>query len=111
MKSENVIDDMVHILDEIHKYVPMTSTQAVDICDGSEATTAVDICIHHFRHVLLGGDQLTVARIRGTQGVLSNSENRSDHLEGFISVIEDWHTKLCYMQVNPQMDLLGVWLV
>ena len=26
---------------------------------------------------------------------------------GFIPAIGDWHTKLCYMLVNPQMDLLG----
>ena len=64
-------------------HVPITTgTQTVDICDGSEATTAVDIHIHHFRYVLLGGDQLTVARIRGPQGALSNSENGNDRLEG-----------------------------
>ena len=39
LKNENVIDDMVHILDALHKYIPMTtSTQTVDICNGSEAT-------------------------------------------------------------------------
>ena len=101
LKNENVIDDMVHILDALHKYVPTTtSNKTVQICEESEAIRALDIDIHHFRHILLGGDQLTVARIRGTQCALSNSENGSERLEGFIPVIEDWHTKLCYMQVN-----------
>ena len=90
LKNENVIDDMVHILDALHKYVPTTtSNKTVQICEESEAIRALDIDIHHFRHILLGGDQLTVARIRGTQCALSNSENGSERLEGFIPVIED----------------------
>ncbi|KAL5475266.1 hypothetical protein EMCRGX_G027343 [Ephydatia muelleri] len=65
LKNENVIDDMVHILDALHKYVPTTtSNKTVQICEESEAIRALDIDIHHFRHILLGGDQLTVARIR-----------------------------------------------
>ena len=44
-------------------------------------------------NISIGGDQLTVARIRGSQRVLFNSENGREHLEGFIPMIEDWHTK------------------
>lgn len=101
LKNENVLDDMVDILDALHKYVPKkTSIQSVDICEESGATRTMDLQIHHFHHILLGGDQLTVARVRGSQGIVSNSYNGSERIEGFIPVIEDWHTKMCYMQVH-----------
>lgn len=41
-----------------------------------------------------------MTRIRGSQRVLCNSENGRERLEGFIPVIEDWHTKMCFMEVN-----------
>ena len=101
LKNENVLDDMVDILNALHKYVPKkTSIQSVDICEESGATRTMDLQIHHFHHILLGGDQLTVARVRGSQGIVSNSYNGSERIEGFIPVIEDWHTKMCYMQVH-----------
>ena len=45
-------------------------------------------------NIPIGGDQLAVARIQGSQRVLFNSENGSERLEGFIPMIEDWHA-LC----------------
>ena len=45
--------------------------------------------------------QLTVARIRASQGVQFNAENGEERLEGIIPVIEDWHAKMCYMKVRP----------
>eukprot|EP00731_Ephydatia_muelleri_P020729 Em0013g456a len=91
---------MVDILDELHKYVPRTTTmQTIDVCTGGGGTTAVDIHVNTFSHIPLGGDQLTVARIRGSQRVEFNAENGDERLEGFFPVIEDWHTKMCFMEV------------
>ncbi|KAL5517099.1 hypothetical protein EMCRGX_G002570 [Ephydatia muelleri] len=98
--NENVLNDMVDILDELHKYVPRTTTmQTIDVCTGGGGTTAVDIHVNTFSHIPLGGDQLTVARIRGSQRVEFNAENGDERLEGFFPVIEDWHTKMCFMEV------------
>ncbi|KAL5482242.1 hypothetical protein EMCRGX_G022542 [Ephydatia muelleri] len=66
LNNENVLGDMIDILDGLHRYIP------------------------------LGGDQLTIARIRGSQSILSNSDNGE---ERFVPVIEDWHTKMCFMEV------------
>ena len=44
--------------------------------------------------------QLTVARIRCSQGVQFNAENGEERQEGIIPVIEDWHAKMCCMKVN-----------
>eukprot|EP00731_Ephydatia_muelleri_P034358 Em0056g17a len=47
----------------------------------------------------VGGDQLTVSRFHGSQGILHNCDNGGERGEGLIPVIEDWHTKMCYMKV------------
>ena len=45
---------------------------------------------HNF---LFGGDQLTVARIRGAQILRDTQDKPVDRFEGIIPVIEDWHTR------------------
>ena len=53
-----------------------------------------------FWEVLFGGDQLTVARIRGTQALRDTEETARDRLEGIIPVVEDWHTRMTFMKVQ-----------
>ena len=72
-------------------------------CTGNYTATgtrAVDVHVHSFSHIPFGGDQLTIARIRSSQRIQFNLENGDERLEGFIPVIEDWHTKMCFMEVN-----------
>eukprot|EP00731_Ephydatia_muelleri_P005134 Em0002g1310a len=74
LKNENKLDDMSEILDELHKYVPMIrTTQVVEISGPGETTRPITIHTDHFNHILIGGDQLTVARVRGCQRVKANS--------------------------------------
>ena len=94
---------MVEILDSIHKYVPTKrTTQEFNVPNGDEDTGVehVSVQVDYFHHILLGGDQLTVARIRGAQSVRNNSENGRSCLGGFIPVAEDWHAKMCYLKVS-----------
>ena len=49
--------------------------------------------------ILLGGDQLTVARAHSAKGMRVNHENAKSCLKGIIPVIEDWHTRLTLMKV------------
>ena len=44
--------------------------------------------------LLLGGDQLTSARIRGCHAIRVNSTSDSQKLVGFIPCAEDWRTLL-----------------
>ena len=61
LKNENVLNDMVDIVDELHKYIPKaTSVQTFQVNGGSEVFT---LNIDHFYHIGIGGDQLTAARI------------------------------------------------
>eukprot|EP00731_Ephydatia_muelleri_P020858 Em0013g585a len=100
LKNENVLGDMIDILDGLHQYIPTTTTsQTLDVCAEGGHTRAVEVKLHNFSYIPLGGDQLTIARIRGSQSILSNSDNGEERLEGFVPVIEDWHTKMCFMEV------------
>lgn len=84
-KNENFLNDMADIVDDLHKYISKTT---------SPQTLQVRVQRWHVRsghsyHILIGGDQLTAARIRGGQWVLSNSTSGGDHGEILIPIIED----------------------
>ena len=49
--------------------------------------------------VLHGSDHLTVARARGAQAMRASHDRPSDHLEGIIPVVEDWHSRMTLMRV------------
>ena len=68
------------------------------------ANMNVDVNIDHIQ---IGGDQLTAARIRGSQKMLSNSESGKEHLEGLIPVIEDWHTNTFMLLIFCMVVTLG----
>ncbi len=53
-----------------------------------------------FHKILLGGDQFTVARVRGTQALRVSEEKAVDRLEGVIPVVEDWHTRMTLNKVS-----------
>ena len=99
------------ILDGLHRYIPTTTTsQTLDVCTEGGRTRAVEVKLHNFSFIPLGGDQLTIARIRGSQSILSNSDNGEERLEGFVPVIEDWikdwHTKMHVLYGGNLVSLL-----
>ena len=103
LKNENVIDDMVDILDTLHRYVPKhTRTETIDVPTKDGSSRKVDMQLHHFHHILLGGDHLTAARVRGSQRAQKNADSGEERLEGLVPVIEDWHAKMCYMSVSTE---------
>eukprot|EP00731_Ephydatia_muelleri_P018431 Em0011g471a len=87
-----------HIKHLYSKQMALKSEVTLDICAEGGHTRAVEVKLHNFSYIPLGGDQLTIARIRGSQSILSNSDNGEERLEGFVPVIEDWHTKMCFME-------------
>ena len=101
LKNENVLNEMVQILDELHKYVPMKQTvKEFDVVHDDDNVEHITVTVDHFYHTFLGGDQLTVARVRGCQRVRNNSESGKACLEGLLPVTEDWHPKMCYLKVS-----------
>ena len=91
LKSENNYDDMIDIMDHLHKYVPSLHTSE-DVTFRSTGENAVAHRVD-FHPLIFGGDQLTVKRARGGQKIRSNSKTEDHKLGGLVPVAEDWHAK------------------
>jgi L1 cell adhesion molecule like protein len=79
---------MMHIMKELQdRYVPK---KVID-------TPTLNCEVFH--KVLMGGDQLTVARCRGAHMGRKNETTPSEQLRGLVPVIEDWHAKQCFLEV------------
>ena len=50
--------------------------------------------------ICAGGDQLTAERARGSQRISDNSKTGVERLEGLTPVVEDWHAKMCLLEVS-----------
>ena len=59
-----------------------------------------------FHQILFGGDQLTVAWMRGTQALRDTQDKPIDRLEGVTPVVEDWHTRMTLMKVRAKMLMI-----
>ena len=62
--------------------------------------STIDFDNTRFFKILLGGDQLTAARVRGTQALRDTEDKAVDRLEGVVAVVEDWHTRMALMKVS-----------
>ena len=91
-------EDMTDILRHLQAYVPCVPTKKVFTVEPFEQTD------YHLLPTLVGGDQLSVARARGSILLQDSSENQFDKLSGLLPVSEDWHAKVCLMQVSMQID-------
>ena len=58
-----------------------------------------------FSKILLGGDQLTAARARGTQAIRRTESTPANRLQGLIPVIEDWHVRMSLMKVMDVQEV------
>ena len=101
LKNENKKEDLISIMKSLHSYVPTTQYQK----EYHIATDEVDVCDEFLFHkVLFGGDQLTCACARGGQKARTSEENDRDRLLGLVPVVEDWHTKVCLLEVRTCMQ-------
>lgn len=96
LKNENKTEEMISIMGSLHKYVPTTHQQKQFQLSTGKLETADE---YSFHQLLIGGDQLTCARIRGSQKARISEENDKDRLLGLVAVAEDWHTKVCLLEV------------
>ena len=97
-KNEMKYDDMIGIMEHLHNYVP-TRTDTVNI-DLPITGDHLEMTKTSFHTVLFGGDQLTAKRARGSQMIRSNSITSSHQISGLLPTAEDWHTKLCFLEVS-----------
>lgn len=92
---------MCEIMDKLHEYVPATDVKEFyDLFDDGDI---IEVEEEVFYQILFGGDQLTVARARGSAAIWSDHVtsicSRRDRLEGLLPVVEDWHAKQCLLKV------------
>ena len=98
LRNENKLEDMGKILEELHiKCVPTNRSEG-ELTLPNGHTIPVDDT--QFFQTLLGGDQLTVARVRGTVGLRRTHDKPLDHLDGILPVVEDWHARMTLMKVH-----------
>jgi len=97
LHNENKLDEMAKILEHYMTLVPtMSCQQQVELPNGAE----IEVDNTQFHPILFGGDQLTVARIRGAQTLRDTQDNPVDRLEGVRPVVEDWHTRMVLLKVS-----------
>ena len=95
--NENVTHEMCKILDNLHDYVPSTSSSHVVTFDDGTTENHTD---YNLTRILMGGDQLTVARANTAKLIRLNHENSKSRLTGIVPVIEDWHSRLTLVKVK-----------
>lgn len=89
---------MVQIVSHLHQYVPVIEFSEEQVISSSSEKVEVPKAV--FSPVLLGGDQLTAARVRGAQKAKVSDDVPVNRMEGIVPVAEDWHTKMNFMGVS-----------
>ena len=97
LKNENKGDEMVDIMEHLHQYVPTAKYSEEKFISTGEKVLEEKAKFHP---ILVGGDQLTVARARSAIKVKVNSHTPSKRLSGIIPVVEDWHAKANFLGVR-----------
>ena len=87
-------EEMIDILTHLQKYVPCKSYVKTLNLEPYTQT------VYELVTTLVCGDQLTTAHGRQCIKVKENSENNLDKLCGLLPVIEDWHAKVCCVEVR-----------
>lgn len=102
--NENKIDEMTKIMDIIHSYVPSVAQVNHRILPNGDI---LDEERHFFHKTLLGGDQLTVARARGSKAIRGDHDSNQQRLDGLLPTVEDWHAKQCLLKVKLNFIYYG----
>ena len=96
LRNENKLDEMSHIL---HHYMQLVPTVEADgflvLANGNK----IPFDDTRFDTKLLGGDQLSVVRVRSTQALCDTLDSAMQCFNGIVPVVEDWHTRVILLQV------------
>lgn len=95
-KNETRHEEMMDILEEYKKYVPskvVVLEEPIPRVDTTEDKSYIT--------TLVGGDYLSVARAREAQYIRRSSELEQNRFDGIMPVAEDWHAKVCLLEVSP----------
>ena len=94
MLNETKLEDMISIMESLHKYVPgRLHTTSVTSEPGETFDLTDTVCYK----ILFGGNQLTVAQARRAQVQRKNSSLTEHRLDGFLPIAEDWPPNKAYL--------------
>ena len=96
--NENKTEEMIGIMQEFHKYVPMKEYEK-DVYVPS-IDKSVQVVCGRAHMIQFAGDQKTAARARGAQLAKVNAVTPSGRLMGLVPAVADWHTKLKLLNVS-----------
>lgn len=106
--NEIEYSDMMKIMEHIQGYVPSKKVETeIEVPNPGGQSSVLKMEDDQFITTLVGGDQLTVARMRGAQRIRGNSEKSSARFDGLLPVAEDWHAKMCFLEVRV-LELLNI---
>ena len=89
-------------MDQLQTFVPaVNSTKQLSLLEDGVA----ELEDEDFHRILIGGDQLTVARCCGSAAVRSDHSTSRERLCGLTPVSEDWYAKRSYLLVCLICDL------
>ena len=112
LHNENKLDEMGYIMDRFMKLVPQQPDEAIAVLPNGDVLEFDNI---QFSKILLGGDQLTAARARGTQAIRRTESTPANRLQGLIPVIEDWHVRMSLMKVmvvqEAQVSVILIFII
>ena len=97
LHNENKLEEMSKILEHLMTFVPTLPKESEITLPNADTVTFDDT---HFFKLLLGGDQLTAARVRGTQALQVTQDRACDRLQGLVPVVEDWHSRMALVDVS-----------
>ena len=97
-KNEMSYEDMIDIMEHVHHYVP-TQTSTIEI-DHPHIDDKIELTKTTLHTIVFGGDQLTCKRARGSQKIRSNSITSTQQISGLLPCTEDWHARLCFLEVS-----------
>ena len=96
LKNEIYLTEMCDVLDNFTTYVPMQESSKTLEMNGKSYTYDDTKLIQ----LLIFGDQLTVARIRGAEQLRDCQVEAKDTLQEFVAVIADCHSRICLVEVR-----------
>ena len=112
LHNENKLDEMGYIMDRFMKLVPQQPDEAIAVLPNGDM---LEFDNTQFSKILLGGDQLTVARARGTRAIRRTESTPANRLQGLIPVIEDWHVRMSLMKVmdvqEAQVSVILIFII
>ena len=80
-KDETKTSEMVDILRELIKYVPLDN-------EGAQ------------KHIVLWGDGLSCERVKDAQESIVNAQDNGDKLRSYEPAPQEWHKRLLYVTVR-----------